>query len=412
MGVIMMKRKINRVLWLLYLFLVFSVICTNQAVRAQDEKQEILIGTHLPLSGESSFVGVVQKWAYDKAVEDINKAGGIYVAEYGRRLPVRLVAIDDETNPIKAAVAVEQLIMQTKVDLILSGQVGVLGVLPGMITAEKYHKYYHGTVIWVPDFLEHNFQWCTMYFLAIENAAIMPFEVLNSLPESQRPRRIALFMEDSTDAKQMGDGLEVIAGQYGYEIALRVVMPMGGKDFSSQIFQAKSMGVDAIILMANAPETITLVRQMKEMNFSVKFFQGFKGTWPTDFYNALGEDADYILCDGFWSEDYPFPGAKELGEAYYKEFNSRSVSVGMYYAVCQILWQAIEKAGTLDSAKVRQAVLDNQFETVNGRVDYDQRGIALFPEADLQWWKGKQEVVYPLEYSRFKVKVAPAWDKR
>ena len=60
--------------------------------------------------------------------------------------------------------------------------------------------------------------------------------------------------------------------------------------------------------------------------------------------------------DGFWSEDFPYPKAKELGERYYKKYDKHSVSIGTYYALCQTLWKAIEVAGTLDSAKVRQAV--------------------------------------------------------
>jgi branched-chain amino acid transport system substrate-binding protein len=137
-----------------------------------------------------------------------------------------------------------------------------------------------------------------------------------------------------------------------------------------------------------------------------------KGTWATAFYNALGRDADYVLCDGFWSEDYPFKGAKEVGKRFYEEFGKYSVGVGMYYAVCQTLFQAIEKAGTLDGAKVRQGVLANVFETVNGKVKYDERGVALFPLADFQWWNGKQQVVYPFDLARYKVKTAPPWDRR
>jgi len=402
----------NRVFCLMCICLLCSIIWAVHPVFAESKKSEILIGAHLPLSGAGSLVGAEQKWAYDKAVEDINKNGGIYVKEYDRKLPVRLAAIDDESDPIKAAEIVERLITQTKVDLMLSGQIGAMGVIPGMITAEKYKTYYHGTVIWIPDFLKHNFQWCTMYFITIESSSIAPFEIWNSLPEDQRPKRPALFLEDSSDGKQIGELLTAIAEKYGYEIVLLEYLEMDGKDFFSEIFKAKSMGVDAIILFANVPESVTMIRQMRKMNFSVKFFQGYKGTWASEFYKSLGKDADYIFCDGFWSEDYPFPNAKELGERYYKDFGKHSVGAGMYYAVCQILWQAIEKAGTLDSAQVRQAVLDNKFDTVMGKVDYDERGIAIFTPAYFQWWKGKQEIIYPFEYSKFKLKITPPWNKR
>jgi branched-chain amino acid transport system substrate-binding protein len=294
----------------------------------------------------------------------------------------------------------------------LSGQVGAMGALSGMVTAEKYKTYYHGTVVWIPDFLKHNFQWCTVYFMTIESMCIAPFEVWNSLPEEQRPKRPALFLEDSTDGRQIAGLLTALAEKYGYKIVLEVFMEMDAKDYSYQIIDAKSAGVDAIIMFANVPQSVTLVRQMKKMNFNIKFLQGFKGTWASEFYDVLGEDSDYVLCDGFWSEDYPFPKAKELGRRYYDDFEKHSVGAGMYYSLCQILWQAIEKAGTLDSAKVRQAVLDNEFDTVMGKVDYDDRGIALFTPASFQWWQGKQQLVYPVELSKFKVKITPPWDER
>ena len=43
------------------------------------------------------------------------------------------------------------------------------------------------------------------------------------------------------------------------------------------------------------------------------YYQGFKGTWSPDFYKAMGKDADYIFCDGFWSMDYPLQGCQGAG---------------------------------------------------------------------------------------------------
>jgi branched-chain amino acid transport system substrate-binding protein len=406
-----MERVMNKVLWLVCFCVLLSLALIPRQAPAKD-KEEILIGAHVPLSGLGSLVGRDQKWAYDKAVEDINKAGGIFVREYGRKLPVKLVVTDDESDPGKAAAAVERLIKRTKVDLMLSGQVGAMGVVPGMIAAEKNKTYYHGSVIWVPNFLEHHFKYCTMYFFDMAQGGTMTFEVWNSLPEALRPKKVGLFLEDTFDGKMMGDVWAQLAGKFGYPIVSRESMGMGAKDFTSQVLKGKAANVDAILSMANVPEAITLVRQMKQSRFNVKYFQGFKGTWATEFYSALGKDSDYIFCDGFWSMDYPFPGAKELGRRYYDEFGKYSVGIGMYYALCQTLWAAIEKAGTLDDLKVRQAVIDNEFMTVNGKVDYDERGIALFPLADFQWANGKQMVIYPFEYTKHKVKPAPPWNER
>ena len=243
-------------------------------------------------------------------------------------------------------------------------------------------------------------------------AGPMPFEVLNSIPEDQRPTKPALFIEDSFDGKMQGDAWMQIGPKFGYEIALREAIPMGAKDLTSQVLKAKTAGVDAIVTLANLPELVTLYRQMKENNFSVKFFQGLKGTWPAGFWEALGKDAEGVLLDGFWSMDSGFPGAKELGERYYKDYGQYSVSVGFYYALPQILFKAIEIAGTLDDAKVRQAVLDNEFMAANGPVDYDEKGVAFFPLKNFQWRNGRQIIIYPPELTKEKVQLIVPWDKR
>ncbi len=187
---------------------------------------------------------------------------------------------------------------------------------------------------------------------------------------------------------------------------------IGATDYSAQIIKAKSLGVDAILIFGSNTDCITFVRQMKDNNLNIKYFHGWKGAWAAEFWEELGKDARYVHCDGFWSMDFPFPGARELGERYYDKFKKYSVSVGAVYGLCQILWQAIEKAGALDSAKVRQAVLNNEFQTVMGKVEYDRNGVANFISTAHQWWNGKQMTVYPLKWTNYKIRLAPSWKDR
>lgn len=411
-----MEKRINtessKRIGFVVLFIFTVLLWTALPVSAKKAKEEILIGSNLPLSGILAGAGIEQRWAYQTAVDDINKAGGIFVKEYGKKLPVRLIVADDESDPGKAASAVERLIKQKKVDLLLGGFAAPFGVIPGCITAEKYRRYYHTSICLIPPWLEHHFKWSTLFFFDLEQACSVPYEIWNSLPETERPKKPALIMEDTFDGRAFAGLFRNLATKYGYQFALDEPWAVGAKDYSAQIIKAKSLGVDSILIFGADTDIITFVRQMKENNLSVKYFHGWKGTWAGEFWKALGKDAQYILCDGFWSMDFPFPGAKELGERYYDHFKKYSVSVGALYGLCQILWQAIEKAGTLDSAKVRQAVLDNQFETVMGKVKYNKDGVAVFTSTASQWWNGKQMTVYPFEWTDYKIKLAPPWNER
>jgi len=397
--------------WIVCCAMFFGIFSAGPPILAKD-RTEIVIGTNLPMTGILAGVGREQKWSYEQAVADVNAAGGVYVKEVGKKLPVKLIVADDESNAGKAGKAVERLIKVDKVDMLLGGFAAPFGVIPGCITAEKYKKYYHTSICLVPPWLEKNFQWSTLFFFDLEQACSVPFQIWEQIPESERPKRPALLMEDTFDGRAFAGLFRSIAEKHGYAYALDEPLAVGSKDYSAQILKAKSQGVDAILIFTSDSDCVTFVRQMKENDFSVSYLHGWKGTWAGEFWKALGEDAQYILCDGFWSMDFPYPGAKELGERYFKDFEKYSVSVGATYALCQILFQAIEQAGTVDGAKVREAVLAGSFETVMGPVKYGPNGVAVFRSTASQWSDGRQMTVYPFDLAKQKIKLAPAWGER
>jgi len=400
--------------WLVGLFVLVALACFFSPAGLQAaEKKEIVIGTPLPVTGVASQEGNEEKWAYEEAVADINAKGGIFVKQYNKKLPVKLVVADMESDPGKGAGAVERLVKIDKVDLLLSSFAANF-VMPTAIAAEKFKIYYHGNTCFPVVWRGAHLKWSTVFFFELDKGAEIPYEVLDTIPAAERPKNFALLMEDTADGRAFGGGLAEAGKAHKWEIALNEPLGVGAKDYSAQILKLKSKGIDGAILFASGGDCVTFVRQMKEAGLNLKYLHGYKGTWNGDFWKALSKDANYILCDGFWSEDWPYPKGKEIGERYSKKFGKRSVAIGLYYASCQILWEAIEKAGSVDSAKVKDAVMTTNFKgTVMGDVKYNPDGTAIFPCAAFQWQDGLQKTVYPFERSAgYKVKVAPPWDKR
>ena len=79
--------------------------------------KEIVLGTHLDLSGPIAAWGVPQRNGHLMAVEDANAAGGIH----GRRL--RFVTEDNGYDPKKGVLAAQKLVQQDKI----FAMVGALG---------------------------------------------------------------------------------------------------------------------------------------------------------------------------------------------------------------------------------------------------------------------------------------------
>ncbi len=94
---------------------------SETTVAAGGFEGEIVIGGLCSLTGVSAMTGAEQKWAQEKAVADINAAGGVDVG--GKKMELKLTLIDDKSDATEAAAAMEKLIKVENLNLILGTQV-------------------------------------------------------------------------------------------------------------------------------------------------------------------------------------------------------------------------------------------------------------------------------------------------
>ncbi len=360
----------------------------------QGETSQIKIGAIVSMTGVNAMTGADHQWAYQKAVADINAAGGVNVG--GKMMQINLVLADDKSTAADTAAAVEKLIKLDNVDLLMGTNITPQNIAAGTI-ADKYKVFLSCCVSWIDQFGDQHFQWASDFFTSTSAAAEGPFQILDTQPAAERPTKIALMMEDNPDGQGFGDGFRANAPKYGYTIVVDEPYTPGTKDFSSSILKMKAANCDALLWLGSPTDSIVLIRQIKEQGLNLKYIHGFKGFWPNEFYDALGKDADYIIHDGFWAETLGYPGALALGTAYRGDHSGQdSVSCGLPYANVQILTEAIKRAGSIDSAKVRDEVFGGTFNgTVMGNVKYNDSGIAFTPLLGLQWLNHKRMPVWP-----------------
>jgi branched-chain amino acid transport system substrate-binding protein len=406
----MREKKI--VGWLgLSVFLLAVCLIPLSGVSAA-EKKEILVGAINSLTGVNVMTGKQQKWAYERAVKDINAQGGVYVKALGKKLPIKLVFADDKSMPAEGAAAMEKLIKLNKVDFALSSNITPINIAAGTV-AEKYKVFFFITCSWLDQIGDQKFTWASDFFFSTVTASQSPCDVWKAQkPKGEHPKAIWLMMEDNPDGQGFASGFRGHAKNLGYTIAVDEPYTPGTKDFTPSILKAKAAKCDALLWLGFPPDSITLIRQIKEQGLNLKYIHGYKGFWPTEFYKALGKDADYIIHDGFWAETLPYPGCKELGQQFKDAFGMDSVNVGLYYANLQVLKQAVEKAGSIDSAKVRDVMFSGRFtakKTTMGDLKFNNKGLSLTPILALQWMDGKRLPVYPKVY---KLKWMPPWDQR
>jgi len=76
----------------------------------KDEGPEfILIGIPNPATGPIGSFGIGTPWAEQLVVDAVNADGGIYIEEFDRKIPIKIIVIDTESNPTKAAEVTQRL---------------------------------------------------------------------------------------------------------------------------------------------------------------------------------------------------------------------------------------------------------------------------------------------------------------
>ncbi len=398
----------KRFVWLACLMVLIATCFVWSTGVSAAEKKEIIVGAVNSLTGPDAMTGAEQKWAYEQAIADINKKGGVMVKELGKKLPIKLIFADDASVPDQAAAAMERLIKANKIDLALSSDTTPKNLAAATV-AEKYKMFFLIDLAWPEMVEQQNYKWTAAYFFSPSGAARVPFQIWESLPQADKIKKPVLITEDNQDGQAFREMFQHWSKEYNLPFVVDNPAPQGNRDFASYILKMKAANADALLFHGDANAGVTIVRQMGEQGLKLRYVHGWQGFWPTEFYKALQSKSNYLLHDGFWTENNGQPMSKELGQRYVKQFGRDSVSVGHHYASPQVLAMAIERAGSIKSEKVRDVVYNGDFKgTALGEIKFNAKGVARTECLALQWWNGERMPVWPAVPSVWKLKMIPA----
>jgi branched-chain amino acid transport system substrate-binding protein len=355
---------------------------------------EIVIGASLPLSGPLAGFGSFQQWGYKRAVNEVNKAGGIGIG--GKKQPVRLVLRDDKTDPNATASNTETLISRDKVVAMLGSCTPVL-VNAGALVAERARK----PLVTGCDPLEafksvRKWKYVWDLFFHEPDLAVAQFKTLAEFGV-QTNKKVAIWHDNGPDGQVVGGQIwPALAKEFGYEVVQNASFPIDNAQFTSIIGEAKSKGAEIVLVDAITPQAIAIRKQMASAGYTPKVLNIEKGAEPVQFAEALGKLADGILVGGYWDPTFPYPGAADLSKAFESETKlSSSQHIADSYAAAQILLDAIAAAGSTDPEKINTAIAATNKTYVVGPIKFDENHTAKLPIVSLQWQGGKTVIVWP-----------------
>jgi branched-chain amino acid transport system substrate-binding protein len=322
-----------------------------------------------PLAGgaEVTFWPNVRLWAHD-----VNEAGGIDVG--GTKRMVEIIEYDDQTNPGETIKAVQRLATQDEADFILAPYGTGLNIASAPIFERfGYPMVTHTAISDQIEDLSSKFP--NMYFL-LGGATGLAGGVVEVLSQMRDAGEIGNTVAMVNVADAFGIELAEVGKPQleaaGFEIVYESSYPLGTQDLSPVIKGAKDANPDAFVAWSYPPDTFGLTEQAMIEGLAPKAFYTAVATAFPAYAGRFGAAAEGVLGAG---------GVYADGDAF-KEYAARHEAVtgakpdywasAPAYASFQILQQAIEGAGTTDKAGVAEYIGNNGFDTVIGRVEWDE----------------------------------------
>ncbi|MFC1868430.1 amino acid ABC transporter substrate-binding protein [Thermodesulfobacteriota bacterium] len=384
---------------ILKVFMTVAVTClVITASTASFAKDKIVFGQALSLSGKiamlASFLEVpaIKLW-----LQEVNAKGGIYVKEFGKKLPVELIRYDDKSDVDTMLKLVKKLITEDKVDFLLPPSTSAMhfAMLP------LANKYRHPIVTWTvasEKLLKMAKELPYIFHTSPPPSAHM--EVGKDLFVELGVKSVALIYIQDLAGIEYSGALKKRLEAAGIKVILYKSYPFGSKDLSPLLKRIKSANPDALVAVSYPPDSLLITEQSMIIGLNPKFFSlGIGGAMPM-FRDKFGASKlEGLIAFGGWNPKSS-PEANDYFEKYRKLNNIEpdywSASYG--YATYQIYEQAIEKAGTLDRDKVRDILAKGTFtNTAAGNIVFKFDGQFSYnvPSYYGQWQNGVFEAIAP-----------------
>ncbi len=350
--------------------------------------ETIKIGAVAPKSGPLAGGSTVTHWPTIQLwVSEVNGRGGLNID--GTQKMIELIEYDDKTNPGEHIKAVQRLITQDKVDMLLPPYGTGFHIAAAPIYAKNGFPLVSVTAISDQvDSLTTKFP--TMFFTLGTTSAFVGgvIEILNDMKAAGTiGNRVAMVNVADAFGIEMADAARPMLENAGYEVVYDKSYPLGTPDLSPVMKGAKASNPDAFLAWSYPPDTFGLTKAAITENLDVKVFYTAVATSFPAYGGAFGQAANGVIGAGGTNPDDPKIAAYRKAHMDVTGQPADYWASANTYVALQILEQAMEGVGTIDRPAITQYIKDNTFDTIMGEISFDKQNSAKFWSVG-QWQDG------------------------
>lgn len=337
--------------------------------------QDVTVGVAGPMTGSYATFGAQFKAGAEAAVADLNAAGGVM----GKKL--KLEVGDDACDP-KQARSVAEKLASTKIPFVAGHFCSGSSIPASEVYAES------GMLQISPA--------STNPKLTDERRGPNVFRVCGRddqqgsvaggyIAKNYKDKVVAIVHDKSAYGKGLADETKKAMNAAGKEEALYEAITAGEKDYTALVTKLKQANVDLVYLGGYHTEAGLIVRQLRSQGMK-SVLMGGDALVTAEYWQITGKDGEGTLMT-FSPDPRKNPAAADLVKAFRAKGIEPEGYVLYTYAAFQTWKQAVEKAGSMDIAKVIAAMNGTEFNTAIGKFKFDAKGDPNLPPYALYLWK-------------------------
>ena len=343
-------------------------------VFAHAASAQVKIATAGPMTGEYAAFGQQMKAGAEKAVADINKAGGVL----GQQIVLEIG--DDACDP-KQAVSVANQLAGKGVKFVAGHFCSSSSIPASKVYAEE------GVLQISPASTNPTFtdkgDWNTFRTCGRDDQ--QGLVAGDYMAKNFAGRKIAILHDNSAYGKGLADETKKALNAKGVKEVLYTAYTPKERDYSALVSRLKQAGVDVIYVGGYHTEAGLILRQSKEQGMQATLIGG-DALVTNEFWQIAGDAGTGTLMT-FASD----PRKRPTAAAVVKEFKDKGIDPEGYvlytYAAVQVWADAVKKAGSTDPKKVAAAMHDGTWPTVLGPITFDKKGDVTVSDYVFYIWR-------------------------
>ena len=401
-------RTINRRTAASAAIIAAAMLVAMPAANAKVEGDTIILGSAISFTGKYSTNGIHASNGYKLGAQRINDLGGVKVG--GKSYKIVIKFYDDESTPLRTAQLFERLIKQDGIKFLL-GPYSSATTKAAAPIVEKYkipmveaegasrslftqgYKYLFGIISTSEQYLGSS----------IDLAA----EIAKKNGRKPEDLKVAMAFENDPFSLDVRAGVIDDTSRYGMKIVIDDKLPRDLSDMSATLTKVKALKPDLLLISGHSKGAATAARQIKQMKIDVPMI-AMTHCEAAKVITKFGDSTNGFLCPTQWAETLSYTG-KYFGSAadYDKTFKAtyegyRNVPYQAAQATAAVLvWKdALERADSFDTEKIRQAIAATEMQTFYGNIKFDDTGKNIAkPMVLRQIQGGVLNVVAPSEWA-------------